>query len=119
MVFVNKNGNVLGRCNCIFLYFLLFEVEDNTTFSGHAEINFNGLLLRYEVLDILEFTSDRKRMSVVVKCCLSGKIYLLSKGADEAILPLARSGDNFFFTLSVFQSVTGPYCCKLLMQSLG
>ncbi|KAL2458543.1 Phospholipid-transporting ATPase 2 [Abeliophyllum distichum] len=69
MVFVNKNGNVL-------------------------EINFNGLLLRYEVLDILEFTSDRKRMSVVVKCCVSGKISLLSKGADEAILPHARSGQQ-------------------------
>lgn len=69
MVFVNQNGNVL-------------------------EINFNGLLLRYEVLDILEFTSDRKRMSVVVKCYLSGKIFLLSKGADEAILPHARSGQH-------------------------
>lgn len=67
MVFENKNGNIL-------------------------DINFNASLIRYEVLDILEFTSDRKRMSVVVKDCQSGKKFLLSKGADEAILPHAYAG---------------------------
>ncbi|KAL6213995.1 hypothetical protein ACLB2K_013433 [Fragaria x ananassa] len=40
MVFVNKNANIL-------------------------EIKFNGSTVQYEALDILEFTSDRKRMSVV------------------------------------------------------
>jgi magnesium-transporting ATPase (P-type) len=48
--------------------------------------------MRYEILDILEFTSDRKRMSVIVWDCQSGKIFLLSKGADEAMLPCAYSG---------------------------
>ncbi|EOA14661.1 hypothetical protein CARUB_v10027927mg [Capsella rubella] len=69
MVFVGKNANLL-------------------------EIRFNGSILRYEVLEILEFTSDRKRMSVVVKDCQNGKIILLSKGADEAILPNACSGQQ-------------------------
>jgi len=45
------------------------------------------------MLDILEFTSDRKRMSVVVKDCQSGKIFLLSKGADEVMLPCAYTGN--------------------------
>ncbi|XP_077216644.1 phospholipid-transporting ATPase 2-like isoform X1 [Tasmannia lanceolata] len=67
MVLVNKNGNIL-------------------------EINFNGLVILYEILDTLEFTSDRKRMSVVVKDCQNEKLILLSKGADEAILPCAVSG---------------------------
>lgn len=58
-----------------------------------AEVQFNGLLLRYELLDTLEFTSERKRMSVVVKDCQNGKIVLLSKGADEAILPYAYAGN--------------------------
>lgn len=58
------------------------------------EINFNGSLLQYEVLDVLEFTSDRKKMSVVVKDCQSGKVLLLSKGADEAILPYAYPGQQ-------------------------
>ncbi|KAL1199602.1 Phospholipid-transporting ATPase 2 [Cardamine amara subsp. amara] len=69
MVFVGKNANLL-------------------------EIRFNGLTIRYEVLEILEFTSDRKRMSVVVKDCQNGKIILLSKGADEAILPYACAGQQ-------------------------
>ncbi|XP_038888225.1 phospholipid-transporting ATPase 2 [Benincasa hispida] len=69
MVFVNKNANIL-------------------------EVQFNGMLNRYELLDTLEFTSERKRMSVVVKDCQTGKIVLLSKGADEAILPYAYAGQQ-------------------------
>ncbi|KAK9929419.1 hypothetical protein M0R45_026520 [Rubus argutus] len=67
MVFVNKNANIL-------------------------EIKFNGSTIQYEALDILEFTSDRKRMSIVVKDCHNGRIILLSKGADESILPYACAG---------------------------
>ncbi|XP_042504200.1 phospholipid-transporting ATPase 2-like [Macadamia integrifolia] len=69
MALVNKSGNIL-------------------------EINLNGLVIQYEVLDTLEFTSDRKRMSVVVKDCQNGKIIMLSKGADEAIFPYACSGQQ-------------------------
>lgn len=69
MVLINKNGNTV-------------------------EVNFNGSIIQYEILDILEFTSDRKRMSVVVKDCQNGKIILLSKGADEAMLPCAYTGQQ-------------------------
>ncbi|KAK9222085.1 hypothetical protein WN944_010517 [Citrus x changshan-huyou] len=69
MVLVNKNASIL-------------------------EIKFNGSVLQYEILETLEFTSDRKRMSVVVKDCQSGNISLLSKGADEAILPYAHAGQQ-------------------------
>ncbi|KAJ6845918.1 phospholipid-transporting ATPase 2 [Iris pallida] len=63
--------------------------------SGNVlEINFNGTIVQYEVLDILEFTSERKRMSVVVKDCHNGKFFLLSKGADEAMLPCACAGQQ-------------------------
>ncbi|XP_057508685.1 LOW QUALITY PROTEIN: phospholipid-transporting ATPase 2-like [Actinidia eriantha] len=68
-VFVNKSANIL-------------------------EINLNGAIVQFDVLDTLEFTSDRKRMSVVVKDCKSGKIVLLSKGADEALLPCAHTGQQ-------------------------
>ncbi|KAJ0593727.1 putative P-type phospholipid transporter [Helianthus annuus] len=77
MDFFNKNANIL-------------------------EINFNGSLIQYEVLDYLEFTSDRKRMSVVVRDCSSNKIILLSKGADEAILPCAYAG---FQTKTFYEAV--------------
>ncbi|KAL1834610.1 hypothetical protein DCAR_0104820 [Daucus carota subsp. sativus] len=69
LVFVKKNANIL-------------------------EINFNASLLQYELLDTLEFTSDRKKMSIVVRDCQSGKIFLLSKGADESILPCACTGQQ-------------------------
>ncbi|KAG0489407.1 hypothetical protein HPP92_008218 [Vanilla planifolia] len=60
--------------------------------SGNIiEVSFSGALVQYEILDILEFTSERKRMSIVAKDCQSGKIILLTKGADEAILPHACS----------------------------
>ncbi|GFZ05642.1 aminophospholipid ATPase 2 [Actinidia rufa] len=68
-----------------------FFVNKNT---NTLEINFNGAIVQYDLLDILEFSSDRKRMSVVVKDCRSGKIFLLSKGADESILPCARVGQQ-------------------------
>ncbi|XP_050206002.1 phospholipid-transporting ATPase 2 [Mercurialis annua] len=69
MTFVRKNGNIL-------------------------EMRYSSSVLNYEVLDILEFTSDRKRMSIVVRDCQNGKILLLSKGADEAIFPCAAAGQQ-------------------------
>lgn len=39
---------------------------------------------RYQLLHILEFSSDRKRMSVIVRTP-SGKIKLFCKGADTVI----------------------------------
>ncbi|KAF2665435.1 phospholipid-translocating P-type ATPase [Microthyrium microscopicum] len=40
----------------------------------------------YIILDIIEFSSNRKRMSIVVKCP-DGRIWLICKGADNVILP--------------------------------
>ncbi|VAH47070.1 unnamed protein product [Triticum turgidum subsp. durum] len=62
--------------------------------SGIAEICFNGSKFYYEVLDVLEFTSDRKRMSIVIKEAKSGRFLLLTKGADEAISPRSCPGQQ-------------------------
>ncbi|PQE15568.1 hypothetical protein CJF30_00005985 [Rutstroemia sp. NJR-2017a BBW] len=40
----------------------------------------------YEVLDVIEFSSKRKRMSIIVRFP-NGKICILCKGADSSILP--------------------------------
>ncbi|KAK5708004.1 drs2 neo1 protein [Elasticomyces elasticus] len=40
----------------------------------------------YEILDVVEFSSKRKRMSIVVRCP-DGRIWLLCKGADSVIVP--------------------------------
>ena len=54
---------------------MVFVSKDTNT----LEINFNASIIQYEVLDTLEFTSYRKRMSVMVKDCQNRKIFLLSK----------------------------------------
>jgi phospholipid-translocating ATPase len=40
----------------------------------------------YDILDVVEFSSKRKRMSIIVRCP-DGKICIFCKGADSAILP--------------------------------
>ena len=46
---------------------------------------------KYEILNTIEFTSTRKRMSVIVRIP-DGRIKLYIKGADSVILP--RLGDD-------------------------
>ncbi|KAJ1723237.1 hypothetical protein LPJ53_002402 [Coemansia erecta] len=47
----------------------------------------------YEVLDVLEFSSARKRMSVIYRCP-DGRIVMMSKGADSAIWPRLLTTDQ-------------------------
>jgi len=42
-------------------------------------------ILQYEVLEIIEFSSARKRMSVVVRDLKRGGVKVLTKGADDVI----------------------------------
>jgi phospholipid-transporting ATPase len=44
-----------------------------------------GYVHKFELLNVCEFTSTRKRMSVILKD-VNGKIILMCKGADSVIL---------------------------------
>lgn len=46
----------------------------------------------WEVLNILEFSSSRKRMSIVLRHVASGQISLLTKGADSVVEKLLKGG---------------------------
>ncbi|KAI6381295.1 hypothetical protein MCOR25_001229 [Pyricularia grisea] len=46
----------------------------------------------YEILDVVEFSSKRKRMSIIVRCP-DGRILLICKGADSAILPRLKQAN--------------------------
>lgn len=59
-------------------YKFISRDQDCMTFSR------NGNIETWSILNILEFTSDRKRMSAIVKSP-EGKIILLCKGADSVI----------------------------------
>lgn len=55
--------------------------------EGKMIVDVNGREVQYEVLNVLEYTSERKRMSVIIKMP-DGTIRLYAKGADSVILPL-------------------------------
>lgn len=62
-----------------------FEGRERKRGSSKQEltIHVNGVARRATLLHILEFTSDRKRMSVVIK--IEGKIFCITKGADSVL----------------------------------
>lgn len=64
--------------------------EDNNLII-HNE--FTDELLKFEILNVIEFTSSRKRMSVIVKTP-ENKIMLMTKGADSVILPRLSNGQG-------------------------
>ncbi|KAL2720927.1 phospholipid-transporting ATPase IF-like isoform X3 [Vespula squamosa] len=56
------------------------------------EIKINDNILLFTKMDILEFSSERKRMSVILKDT-ADDLWLYCKGADTSILPLIIEGD--------------------------
>ncbi|KAF7189781.1 putative phospholipid-transporting ATPase DNF3 [Pseudocercospora fuligena] len=51
-----------------------------------------GSVEDYEILDVVEFSSKRKRMSIAVRCP-DGRIWLVCKGADSHIIPRLRQSE--------------------------
>eukprot|EP01119_Soliformovum_irregulare_P025055 TRINITY_DN9159_c0_g2_i1.p1 TRINITY_DN9159_c0_g2~~TRINITY_DN9159_c0_g2_i1.p1 ORF type:complete len:1196 (+),score=336.00 TRINITY_DN9159_c0_g2_i1:205-3792(+) len=57
----------------------------NRTFNT-VQVEHDGKILKYRILNMVDFTSNRKRMSVIVKTP-TGKVRLYIKGADNMIFP--------------------------------
>ena len=80
-----------------------------TTRTPHfITIEVFGVEERYEVLNVLEFTSARKRMSVILRAA-NGDIKLYTKGADDVIFarmaPNQTFGDATLRHLEEFASI--------------
>ena len=60
----------------------------------HLQTPFSDELEHYQLVNILEFTSTRKRMSVIVKKLDDGddRLFLLTKGADNVIYERLKPG---------------------------
>jgi len=71
---------------CKALGFILKNTS-NQTYT--IEIVHSGATLEYNVLAVLGFSSDRKRMSIIVREVASGVVTLWSKGADSIIAELS------------------------------
>lgn len=65
----------------------MFEGDERKT-SNVRFVDFFGQKNQHELLQILEFESNRKRMSVITKCLQSGKIFVFTKGAEDSIFPV-------------------------------
>lgn len=63
-----------------------------TSSEGYLDVSVNGSIKRCKLLHILEFNSDRKRMSVVIE--LDGEIILYCKGADSIIIDRMNQSSN-------------------------
>lgn len=66
-------------------YDFIFKNDNNDLFVKINNINF-----KYKLLHTIEYSSERKRMSVIVKSP-DNRFYLLTKGADSFILPLVTA----------------------------
>jgi phospholipid-transporting ATPase len=62
-----------------FGYFFKGRDDDN-----NIEVEILGKSIRFQLLTVIEFSSDRKRMTVVVRTP-DGKIKVMCKGADSII----------------------------------
>nr|CCA16560.1 phospholipidtransporting ATPase putative [Albugo laibachii Nc14] len=65
----------------------------NQAFMSPTTSSEESQLLEYHILNVLEFTSDRKRMSVIVQFP-NKDLWLLTKGADNMIFPLLSASEN-------------------------
>lgn len=70
--------------------YLGFALQSRTT-EQLAVATPSGGRNTYDVLATLEFSSDRKRMSIVVRSP-AGKLLLITKGADSVILARLAPG---------------------------
>uniref|UniRef100_A0A7S1TCF0 Phospholipid-transporting ATPase n=1 Tax=Compsopogon caeruleus TaxID=31354 RepID=A0A7S1TCF0_9RHOD len=69
--------------------------EFHTRTNKHVTLrNPNGLLETWELLGVLEFSSTRKRMSVIVRSPEEGRIFLYCKGADSVMFDLCADGQE-------------------------
>lgn len=91
-----------------------FEFCERT--MSNITLNLQGNLVKFDILNVLEFTSERKRMSVIARAN-DGTIRLYCKGADNAVLErlqpntdaeLLRVTRDNLYNFSVQVSVNRP-----------
>lgn len=63
-----------------------------------------GHIKKYKLLNVIEFNSTRKRMTVIVRDEETGKVRVMCKGADSIILPrLTKTADHVSQTVNFLE----------------
>ena len=73
----------LALVNAAKFFGVVFKKRDE---DNNLVIDYRGVELKYRLLNVLEFNSTRKRMSVIIRD-QNGRIMILTKGADSIIYP--------------------------------
>lgn len=102
-----KKINVfLDKANYVSNFIYKVDKNTNTRYkhNHYTEENTNDKYIskqeEFEVLQIFEFTSDRKRMSIIIRDNFNN-IILFSKGADAEILKRLSSSSNSQFSIEI------------------
>jgi magnesium-transporting ATPase (P-type) len=82
----------LALTNAARFFGLVFEDRDSDNKIVIGDKN-TGRTQKYELLNVIEFTSLRKRMSVIVRTP-DDRIMLMTKGADSIILARLKEGQD-------------------------
>lgn len=64
--------------------------------NGDLEVDIIGEIQKFELLNIIEFDSQRKRMSIIIKDLQTNEILLFCKGADSVLRNLTSQNMNYF-----------------------
>ncbi|PAA46582.1 hypothetical protein BOX15_Mlig014307g2 [Macrostomum lignano] len=70
-----------------------FGIIFHGTEEGVSIISYKNVIHKYRVMEVLEFDSDRKCMSVILRR-ENGSYWLLTKGAESSMLDKCSSGDK-------------------------
>jgi magnesium-transporting ATPase (P-type) len=93
MLFYNASSpDELALTNAARHFGITFEERDEDGFMVIRN-SLTNEVRKYELLNVIEFTSSRKRMSVIVRSP-ENKIIIMTKGADSIIIPRLASGQE-------------------------
>ena len=89
MTYNASSPDELALTNAARHFGIIFKERDENS-AIIVENRFTSGNESYDLLNVIEFTSARKRMSVIVRD-QNGKILLMSKGADSHIIPRLKA----------------------------
>ena len=90
MIYNASSPDELALTNAARYFGVVFQERDSAN-KIKIKDELKNKYIQYELLNVIEFTSSRKRMSVVVRTS-DNRILVLTKGADSIIIPRLAQG---------------------------